>query len=272
MRQGSLYIIRAHQMKNLQAVSNAATLAFDIQARPVIQKTWTHLYLSANGNKWHPNPLRAWLASLGIDNQRSYNKYIPDIVFRLPNEKIALFLRHLWATDGSIYLRKTTHGQTGTIYYSTSSERLAKQVQYLLSRLGIPARVAKVQKGTYRPNYHVSISGKENQMKYASQIGGFGERERSLAQLVSFYDSIQANPNLDTLPIEVWGLVKVRMQERNISQRQMVILRGTSYGGNAHFGFSPTREVLTTYAELLDDPKTTTCNRMRIFIGMKSRP
>jgi replicative DNA helicase len=32
-------------------------------------------------------------------------------------------------------------------------------------------------------------------------------------------------------------------------------MRGTSYGGSAHFGFSPSRKVVSGYADLLDDER-----------------
>ena len=47
----------------------------------------------------------------------------------------------LWATDGCTRLRSTTHGQTGTVYYATTSSVLAGQVQHLLARLGIASHV-----------------------------------------------------------------------------------------------------------------------------------
>jgi replicative DNA helicase len=241
--------------RNLAAVSQAALAEFGISARRVYQESWSHVYLSAGANKWHPSPVRQWLDDLGIYGQRSYEKVIPAPVFTLPADQIRLFLRHLWATDGSIYLRKTTHGQTGTIYYSTSSEALAKQVQYLLARFGIPSRVKPVQKGLYRPNYHVSVSGKENQLRYACEIGAIGDRQDALDILTKFYEPILANANLDTIPLEVWQMVKASMREQGISQRQMAALRGTSYGGDAHFGFAPTRETLTSYATILAQPE-----------------
>ncbi len=44
------------------------------------------------------------------------------------------------------------------------------------------------------------------------------------------------------------------MSERGVSQRAMAALRGTSYGGAAHFSFAPSRAVALEYAELLEDP------------------
>jgi replicative DNA helicase len=47
--------------------------------------------------------------------------------------------------------------------------------------------------------------------------------------------------------------VKQMMRVRGISQRRMVALRGTAYGGTSHFRFAPSRELVRQYAELLDD-------------------
>ena len=48
------------------------------------------------------NPIAAWLDGLGLFGKRSYEKFVPQEVFALPNDQIALFVRHLWATDGSV--------------------------------------------------------------------------------------------------------------------------------------------------------------------------
>ena len=45
------------------------------------------------------------------------------------------------------------------------------------------------------------------------------------------------------------------MSARGVTQRQMAALRGTSYGGAAHFKFAPSRQTVAGYAELLDDDR-----------------
>ncbi|MGH9199036.1 MAG: DnaB-like helicase C-terminal domain-containing protein, partial [Acidimicrobiia bacterium] len=144
---------------NLRAVTDAAQEAFGITAKRVQQENWWHLYLSAGANKWHPNPLKTWLQELGIDGQRSKEKVVPDEVFSLPNSQVALFLRHLWATDGCVWLKpEGARGPIGRIYYASSSPTLAFQVQALLRRLDITSRIRAAQKEGYSPSFHVSIS------------------------------------------------------------------------------------------------------------------
>ena len=46
------------------------------------------------------NPIAAWLDGLGLFGLRSYEKFVPEAIFRAPNDQVALFLHHLWATDG----------------------------------------------------------------------------------------------------------------------------------------------------------------------------
>ena len=44
------------------------------------------------------------------------------------------------------------------------------------------------------------------------------------------------------------------MQQRGLSQRAMASLRGTAYGGTAHFRFAPSRVLLAEYARILEEP------------------
>ncbi len=52
---------------------------------------------------------------------------------------------------------------------------------------------------------------------------------------------------------QFFSYVKKVMVAKGISQRAMAEMRGTSYGGTAHFRFSPSRDVLLEYGELLQD-------------------
>ena len=80
------------------------------------------------------NPIAAWLDKLGLFGKRSYEKFVPPEVFVLPNDQVALFLRHLWATDGSV--RWDAKVRLGRIYYATTSRPLADDVVQLLPACG----------------------------------------------------------------------------------------------------------------------------------------
>ncbi|MBE9062174.1 replicative DNA helicase [cf. Phormidesmis sp. LEGE 11477] len=74
-----------------------------------------------------------------------------------------------------------------------------------------------------------------------------------------------ANPDRDTVPIEVFSIVKQAMREKRISQRRMAMLRGTSYGGTSHFKFSPTKDVVLSYANILESQQLTEIATSDIF-------
>ena len=214
--------------------------------------SWHQLVISGNGNRWAPAGVNAWLRALGVFGQRSFQKRVPSAAFRLTNDQVAILLRHLWATDGSITRRATGRG-SHSAYYATSSEGLAWDVAALLMRLGIVARVGVASKSGYRPSFHVRVTGVEQLRQFLAVVGAFGPRSRQAAALAEALVDIRPNTNVDTLPKEMFVRVRDRMRERGISQRAMAAMRGTSYGGAAHFAFDPSRATVADYAELLED-------------------
>ncbi len=211
---------------------------------------WHQLWISGNGSRWHPAGVNAWLRSLGIFGQRSHQKRIPREVFHLRNAQLAVLLRHLWATDGSIYVGADGKG---SVYYATNSASLAHDVAALLLRLGIVTRTTTVEEQGYKPGYQVHVSGSLDQLRFLDQIGAFGPRVAPALELASALAAITPNSNVDTLPKEAFAMVRARMRDRGVTTRAMAQLRGTSYGGAAHFKFAPSRTLLADYARLLAD-------------------
>jgi replicative DNA helicase len=215
---------------------------------------WHQLVISGNGNRWKPAGVGAWLKDLGIHGQRSHEKRLPPEVFTLPDEQIALLLRHLWATDGSVTLRRPGQKGSARVYFATCSPFLADDVAALLLRLGIVARLRVVHGSGRHPVHTVDISGTPFQLRFAKVVGGVGPRAEPIERLIASL-SQAGNTNVDTLPVEVFGQVRARMRERGVSTRAMARLRGTAYGGASHFSFAPSREMLASYASLLDAPE-----------------
>lgn len=239
--------------ENLDAVIQAAETEFGSTIKVYSRDGWQQIVIGGNGNRWHPQGVNKWLRDLQIYNQRSHEKRIPQEAFRLDNRQISLLLRHLWATDGSIFTRKPGSKGSHVIYYATNSPLLAKDVASLLLRLGIVARIQQVKQGKYLPVYHVKITGLQAQKIFLEKVGGFGPRALQAEKLELALQEVIANTNTDTLPQEMFDQVKLVMQQQGISQRKMASMRGTSYGGNAHFNFAPSRTVLENYADLLQD-------------------
>ncbi len=55
------------------------------------------------------------------------------------------------------------------------------------------------------------------------------------------------------------------MAAKQVTQRDTAALRGTTYGGSAHFKFSPSRATVASYAQLLDSPELTSAAESDIF-------
>ncbi len=239
--------------ENSEAVRDAAIAMGSTVKRAEGRGAWHQLLISGNGNRWHPAGVGAWLKSLGIAGQRSHQKHLPADVFRLDKRQIALLLRHLWATDGCISLRRAGAKGSPRVYFSTSSRALADDVAALLLRMDIVARLRETIHNGGRPVYSVDVAGAENQLRFLNDVGAFGPRVAPADRLRAYLANVKSNTNVDTLPIEVFMQVKASMGIRGITQREMASLRGTSYGGAAHFAFAPSRATVASYALLLDD-------------------
>lgn len=238
---------------NSRLVRAAATAEFGARVTRIRGRGhWHQLLISGNGNRWHPEGVNKWLRQLGIFGQRSHEKRIPEAAFRLGNEQIALLLRHLWATDGTLVMRRsgTPNAQ---IMYSTTSSGLAQDIAALLLRLGIVARIRQARKGGYRPSYHVWISGVTAQRQFMATVGAFGPRLTQAGDVAAYLTCTEANTNVDTLPRVCFDRIKALMKEQGISHRKMAAIRGTVYGGAGHFSFAPSRTVVAEYAHILGD-------------------
>jgi replicative DNA helicase len=215
---------------------------------------WHQLLIGGNGDRWHHTGVNGWLRALGIFGQRSHEKRIPEAAFQLPDRQIALLLRHLWATDGTIAVRKSSRGGHN-VFYATNSQGLAQDVAALLLRLGIVARLTKTHKAAYRPVYFVGVSGGHDQRRFLDTVGAFGPRAPQARRLEAVLANRRNNTNVDTLPIEVFDHIRSSMRARGMSQRAMASRRHTAYGGMAHFKFAPSRAVVQSYADILDDQR-----------------
>lgn len=240
--------------ENFQAVqAGAISLGSEIKRYPG-RGAWSQLLISGNGNRWQPAGVNRWFRELGIFGQRSHEKRIPTQVFQLANSQVALLLQHLWATDGSIFVRRQGRG-SHRIFFASNSQGLVEDVAVLLLRFGIVARIRTVFTAkSKQPHYTLDISGSEQQLRFLELIGGFGPRQQSAQELTEILRSTKQNPNIDTLPQQIFTEIKACMGAMGISQRQMTALRGTSYGGSSHFRFSPSRQVVLSYAKQLNSP------------------
>ncbi|MGU3501772.1 replicative DNA helicase [Mycobacterium sp. C31M] len=240
--------------ENLVAVARAAT-HFGITAvrdeYPAARVTTLRMpapYRLTHGKR---NPIAAWLDGLGLFGLRSYEKFVPKKVFGLPNDQVALFLKHLWATDGSV--RWDAKVGQGRIYYATTSRQLADDVVQLLLRVGVYARIKRAQKTGYRDCWHVLIYGGENQKRFLTDVGVHGARGVLARDVLSHLTALSCNTNLDTVPKEVWHQVKSALTREGMTHRQFAAAMGTQFCGSTMWKHSPSRARLRRAATLLKD-------------------
>ncbi|MQY23967.1 replicative DNA helicase [Nocardia macrotermitis] len=205
-------------------------------------------YRLARGKR---NPIASWLDELGLFGLRSYEKFVPQRIFALPNDQIALFLRHLWATDGSV--RWDEKGHQARIYYASTSRRLVDDVAQLLLRAGVHARIRRITKSGYRDCWHLTIDGADNQMIFARDIGVHGARGVSAQQVLQEIEPLARNTNVDTVPKEVWCKVRNLLATKHITHREFSTAIGSHFCGSAMWKHSPSRSRLARVAAVLDD-------------------
>lgn len=242
--------------ENLAAVTAAAShfgitaVRDDYAAARVTSLRLPAPYRLARGRR---NPVAAWLDELGLFGLRSYDKFVPAPVFALPTELVAIFLRHLWATDGSV--RWNARGRQARIYYASTSRRLIDDVNDLLLRLGVHGRIKRVPKAGYRDCWHLLVDGGENQTTFCEDIGVHGARGKSADAVLAELDTMTFNTNVDTIPKEIWDTVRALLPARNMTHRDFQAAMGTKFCGSTMWKHSPSRLRLARAAEILDAPE-----------------
>jgi replicative DNA helicase len=222
------------------------------------ERTWTQVYLSAADHLTHGrrNPVAEWLDRLDAFGLRSHEKRVPADVFMQPAGSIATFLRHLWATDGCVWLSRRDQRPYPAIYYATSSPGLARDVQSLLLRLEINAVIRPVRAKRGRPHFHVAVSGREEMVRFLEVIGAIGERRRETGDAIRRVLTVGgrvANTNRDVVPREVWhSLVKPAMSAAGVTSRGLQAAISTSYCGSTLYRSNLSRKRAARVAESVE--------------------
>jgi replicative DNA helicase len=237
------------------AVVTAAARHFGITAvrddHPAARCTSLRLPAPHHLTHGRRNPIAAWLDSMGLFGLRSHEKFVPDRLFSVPREQVALFLRHLWATDGCVWWDAKV--RQSRIYYASTSRRLVDDVARLLLRFNVMTRIKEIRKGDYRPCYHLLVYGAENQLRFLDEIGVHGARAAMARTSREMLQSIKGNTNLDTIPRDVWDRVKVVLAEQHMSHREFSAALGTKFCGSTLWKHAPSRQRLARVAAVLGD-------------------
>ncbi len=173
-----------------------------------------------------------WAKKIDIWGKKATEKEIPAEVFELRNRQIALLISRMWEGDGHINVRGRS------LFYATSSERMVRQLQHLLLRLGIISRLRTV-KFPYkdgRIGYQLFITGDENISVFAAQIGLYfvsNKKKNALDALSQV--AVPEQSSKDIVPLGI----KERVREvKNLSGRAWTDINATT--GVAQREFYPT--------------------------------
>jgi replicative DNA helicase len=180
-----------------------------------------------------PNPVTEFLRRHGLWGKRSADKFVPDIVFGLEESRIARFLAVLYACDGHVY----ASDRLRQIGYTTISERLARDVQHLLLRLGIVAKIRTLRRpvydGTDKVAREVLITGQDDVHAFCRQIAVCG-KTAATARLVTGLIGATRGTNVDTIPPDVWD--RILAAKGNRSWADISTAAGHPRNHNWHVG------------------------------------
>jgi replicative DNA helicase len=201
------------------------------------------------GAKNAQNPLTRWLAGLGLWGKKAAAKFVPEFVFRLPEAQLAVFLNRLFATDG---WATVTRKRAGRIGYLSTSERLARQLQHLLLRFGVVARLRARQvkyRGTRRPAWQLDVIDPASVRAFADRIGIFG-KEEAVAKARAGAKGTRALR--DRIPADVWADLEAAKGTR--SWAEVAERAGLPREPNLKTGRSVSRSKLRKLATAVNRP------------------
>jgi DNA polymerase-3 subunit alpha len=178
----------------------------------------THVYAARVDRAREPE-IFAWARRLGMLGKTATHKEVPADAFTLRSEQVALLLSRMWAGDGHINTRDRS------LFYATSSRRLAGQVQHLLLRLGILGRVRRVDfpyRGGKRAGWQVFVTGNENLRRFAETVGArfLGEARREAVERLVLEAPAQG-PSRELVPVGVRALVRAAKERAGQSWAQV---------------------------------------------------
>jgi replicative DNA helicase len=253
-RHATQYTTRERELAGLVADLARAVFGAAVVPRIRTEQTWQQVYLSAARHLTHGvrNPVADWLDRLGAFGLRAFEKRVPEVVFRQPPTAIATFLRHLWATDGC--LRAGTGRQYPVVRFDSTSPGLTADVASLLLRLGINAKVRAVPMGEKgRPSYRLDVTGRDEQIRFVSLVGGVGARRRAeAARILSRLEATRANTNRDVIPQQAWhSLVRPAMAAAGVTTRALQARLGTAYCGSTLYRTGIGRARAAAVAEIV---------------------
>lgn len=200
------------------------------------------------------NPVTEFLKKIGLFGKNAHEKELPDEIFELAREDVALLINRLFSCDGTAYVASCSGNPFRVIAYSSVSKRLIHQIQHLLLRFGILSKVrSKITHCNEQafPSFELEIHGRDDLIAFCREIGIHG-KEEAVENVLQQTLSTAIGWSKDTLPLEIWDLILAKKGKR--SWPSLFKAKGLPVPSNLHARKrSIRRDTLRRIAHVLDD-------------------
>lgn len=199
-----------------------------------------------------PNGLVTWLEELGLRGTTSYTKFIPEAVFELPERQIGLLIARMWEGDGRINEKDLS------LFYATSSRRLAYHLQHLLLRLGIISQIRQVEfnyKGG-RKEYQVFVTGISNLQRFLKYVSCHFISDERRARLKRMTCERTSHSTKDVVPVDIRSVFVTEKEKQQVTWQQVAQQTGGAerafFAGKSTHKAGCTHELVSQLAEYFD--------------------
>ncbi|BAU47352.1 DNA polymerase [Sulfurifustis variabilis] len=163
-----------------------------------------------------------WAQRLGIWGCGAREKRLPGEVFELCEADLALLLARLWEGDGGF-------SKAGHASYDTASRRLAEEVQHLLLRLGIVARIyrrVRPYRGREVESHVVTVTGSDALQRFAQRIArrflSPEKRRRAEAAIAGGHGRMSR----DVIPADVREIIRRERERLGLTWNAIGLMTG----------------------------------------------
>ncbi len=203
------FIRAVEQFPNTKAVTERHKSCFSVRVRRIDRK--------------HPPGAVTWLRKLGVWGCGARAKELPQEVFQLSTSNIELLLARLWEGDGGF-------SSKGHASYDTASSVLAVQIQHLLLRLGIIARLyrrERLYKGRKIKHQVITITG-DDLRRFCVRIGRRFLDPKRRQQSMMLGKSRSGRMSRDIIPAEVRQCIRDERDKQKLSWIKIGVMTGLS--------------------------------------------
>lgn len=144
--------------------------------------------LRVRGRSQARSKVLGYLDLVGVHGVSAPDKFVPDFVFGLKKDKLRLFLNRLFTCDGAAE-------PSDRITYRTTSMRMARQVQHLLTRFGVVSLLRGRESEGALEAVELFVVSKADVLRFIDDIGFLGDKAvQAEAIRTSLYDVRTAAP------------------------------------------------------------------------------